>query len=118
MATNEPASSSEPLDPVFVHARREMRWILGVYGACLLWSVGWSGALGYGSGVEATSMVWGIPTWVFVAIVIPWLAADVFTVWFCFFYMVDDALDDGVAERVSKVDEDHVRGDAGEGTST
>ena len=38
------------------------------------------------------STVWGIPSWLFWGIAVPWLLADVFTLWFCFFYMKDGDL--------------------------
>ena len=92
MPSSPESDDSRPLDPVFVNARREAIWILGLYVACLIWSVGWSAALGYAPPSDEVTTVLGMPLWVFVAVALPWLAADVFTVWFCFFYMVDDDL--------------------------
>ena len=34
----------------------------------------------------------GMPSWVVWGIAVPWIVADIFTVWFCFFYMKDDDL--------------------------
>jgi hypothetical protein len=33
-----------------------------------------------------------MPGWVFWGILMPWLFADLATIWFCFVYMVDDPL--------------------------
>jgi len=33
-----------------------------------------------------------MPSWVVWGIAVPWIVADIFTVWFCFFYMKDDDL--------------------------
>ena len=37
----------------------------------------------------------GVPVWVFWSIVIPWMLANIFTFWFCLFYMADDDLGEG-----------------------
>lgn len=79
-------------DPVFVHARREALLILAVWASCLVWSVTWCYQNGFHLAPEEVTTVVGIPTWVFWGIVVPWLAADVFSIWFCFFYMVEDDL--------------------------
>jgi hypothetical protein len=49
-------------------------------------------------------MIMGIPTWLFWGIFMPWLAADAFTIWFCFFYMKDDEL--GEAHEGSDIEEE------------
>ena len=83
----------DPLDPVVVHARREALVILVAFGACLVWSVGWSSLAGYGEPApESLATVLGIPSWVFWGVLVPWLAADLFGLWFCFFFMADDPL--------------------------
>lgn len=91
-------------DPVFVHSRREALIIFCVWALALLWSVPFCYYNGFLSlsilGTEYTrsfdpesfDTILGMPAWVFGGIVLPWLAADVFTVWFCFFYMKEDDL--------------------------
>lgn len=68
-----------------------------MWGACLAWSVPYCyyfGYLGPDETVDSSniSLVMGIPSWAFWGIAAPWLAADVFTTWFCFWYMKDDDL--------------------------
>ncbi len=94
--TPEP-DSQDTWDPTYLHARREAWIILAVWGACLLWSVPYCYFTGYlqpGETVDSTTIktIFGIPTWAFWGIAVPWLLADVFTTWFCFFYMADDDL--------------------------
>jgi fatty acid desaturase len=113
-------STSSPrrdqLDPVLVHARREALVILAAFAVCLVWSVGWCYLAGYhepaGSGL---STVLGMPSWVFWGVLVPWLAADVFALWFCFFFVAADPLGesedergeaDGPAERLQTGEED------------
>ncbi len=93
MDRSPPTSEQERLDPVVVHARREAVVILAAFGACLVWSVTSCYLTGYGAPGEAElSTVLGMPSWVFWGVLVPWLAADVFGFWFCFFYMADDPL--------------------------
>ncbi len=90
-------SSSSPkrdrLDPVVVHARREAVVILLAFVACLIWSISCCHLLGYrGPDDGPVAKVLGMPSWVFWGVLVPWIAADVFAVWFCFCFMADDPL--------------------------
>ena len=94
--------SSTPLEaddlqftPVFVNSRREAIIIFCVWGLGLIWAVPFCYLNGYPAEVDATdfSTTLGIPTWLFWGILIPWIAADVFTTWFCFCFMKDDDLE-------------------------
>jgi hypothetical protein len=81
-------------DPVFLHARKEAVIIFLVWLATLLWAVPYCYLNGYMHNVEIDELatVWGMPSWIFWGILVPWLVADVFTTWFCFWYMADDDL--------------------------
>jgi len=81
-------------DPVFLHSRREAVIIFCLWVMALLWVVPFCYFNGYGGNVDPNtiSMIMGVPTWLFWGIFVPWLVADVFTIWFCFFYMKDDDL--------------------------
>lgn len=79
-------------DPVFIHSRREALVILAVWATCLVWSVSYCYLNGYRLSPEEVTTVWGVPTWVAFGIAVPWLLADVFSVWFCFFFMQEDDL--------------------------
>tara|TARA_B100000929_G_scaffold14483_1_gene11738 strand:+ start:1365 stop:1691 length:327 start_codon:yes stop_codon:yes gene_type:complete len=88
----EPANA--PWDPVFLESRREALVILLLWVAALLWAVPYCYLNGFPETfvAEEFSTVWGIPSWLFWGIAVPWLLADVFTLWFCFFYMKDGDL--------------------------
>ena len=87
------SSQRDQLDPVLVHARREALAILAAFTACLIWSVTWCYLAGYHQPAGAgLSTVLGVPSWVFWGVLVPWLGADVFALWFCFFFVADDPL--------------------------
>lgn len=99
-----PGSSSpqdrRSLDPVLKSARRETYVLLATFALFALWAVGWSYLFGYHRPTgEPVPTTFGIPSWVFWGILIPWLAADVFTVWFCFVFMTDVPLGDAEDEQ-------------------
>ena len=99
MSSSESASSeSRFLDPVLVHARREAVIILTVFGVCLIWSVSWCYWTGYNLPPDQpVAKVLGIPSWIFWGVVVPWLLADIFTIWFCLSYMAMDPLGEETA---------------------
>ena len=39
-----------------------------------------------------------MPSWVFWGVLLPWFVADLFALWFCFFFMADDPLQDAEHE--------------------
>ena len=92
-----PNATSTPinrLDPTLRHSRREAVVILIAFAALLIWSVTFCYLAGYHQPVEGRiAKVLGIPAWVFWGVLIPWLAADLFTIWFCFRFMANDPLD-------------------------
>ena len=79
-------------DPTFLHARREALIIFAVWVLALIWAVPYCYFNGYDIDTAILKTVWGVPAWVFWGIVAPWLAANVFTFWFCFSFMADDDL--------------------------
>ena len=105
-------------DPVFLHARREALVILVLFAVCLMWSMGvcyFAGYLAPGEDWPQAATVLGIPAWAFWGILVPWLAVDAFTIWFCFFYMKDDDL--GVAHEGEDLAEQIEHERASEGKS-
>ena len=95
-----PSTGDAParLDPVFVHARREALFILALWAACLIWTLGCSYLMGYNVEPEEISTIGGIPAWIVWGVGAPWLLATVVTVWFCFAFMVDDELGEAADE--------------------
>lgn len=79
---------------VFVNSRREAVVIFGAWFVALCWSVPYCYINGYGQQVDPATMstIMGVPSWLFGGILMPWIIADLFTIWVCFFYMQDDEL--------------------------
>lgn len=84
--------SERNYDPTFLNTRREAKVIFAVWVVALLWAVPACWLLGYGKPPGEITTVLGVPSWVFWGIAVPWLVADVFTIWFCSSVMVDDDL--------------------------
>ncbi len=114
----------EVYDPVFLNSRREAIIIFFVWMAALVWAVPYCyyyGFLPAGEEFDPHKMttVLGIPTWLFFGIAVPWLAADAFTTWFCFWYMKDDDLGEphegaDIAEEIHDMEERAARKEMGQ----
>jgi hypothetical protein len=87
-ATDEP----QRLDPVYVHARREAIEILAAWAVAMAWTIGYCAAFGYGLKADQIELLFGIPDWVFWGVVVPWLAASAFTLYFSLVRMKLDPL--------------------------
>lgn len=97
----EQSTEEYELDPVFVHSLREAKWILKVFCVFALYTVGYCYLFGFPpksiEGAENSALqaqVLGMPSWVWWGIVVPWLAANLVTAWFCFGKMQYDSLED------------------------
>ena len=96
-------------DSVFLHSRRETIVLLIAFAVFLFWSVGVSYVLGYEVDAgDITKSVLGIPRWVFWGVCVPWMAANVFTFWFAWFYMANDPLGEAADEQTVKQQQDGV----------
>jgi len=94
-STDEPGHGR--YSDIFLNSRREAILIFCVWAVGLAWAVPYCYLNGYPAEFDAASFstTFGIPTWLFWGILVPWIAADIFTTWFCFHFMTDDDL--GVA---------------------
>jgi hypothetical protein len=114
-STTAPDNPADEYDPVFLHSRREAVIIFGLWVVALLWSVPYCYFTGYGQFDAATfETVLGVPKWLFWGIFVPWLAADAFTIWFCFGYMKEDDLGEAhegadLAEEIAEMHADDDR---------
>lgn len=109
--TNDPSDRDTPAeepqyDPVFLNSRREAVFIFCVWAVALLWAVPFCYLNGYihDTDPQTMSTVWGIPAWLFWGIAVPWLVADVVTMWFCFRFMAHD--DIGEAHEGADIEEE------------
>ena len=82
-------------DPVFFSSLREARWILAMWVGCFVWTLTASLTMGYPDTVDPETFptVLGIPAWVAWGIGLPWLIANVVTIWFCLTQMDDAELE-------------------------
>jgi hypothetical protein len=73
----------------------ELKWMVATWVVFFAWVIGYSSVAGYAAAeTAAVQMVWGIPRWVFFGWVIPLLAANAFTIWFCLFKMQDEPMEE------------------------
>ena len=92
---------------LFRHARREALFVLTVWVLALVWAVGYCYLRGYQHAPDSwvvraglakvrtpddLRLYAGLPDWVLVGIVLPWLACTAITIGFCLFVMQDDDL--------------------------
>lgn len=88
-------SDRDSFDPVFTNAKRETTVLLMTFLVFLFWSVGVSFYLGYGVEPEIIqTRIWGMPRWVFWGVLVPWGVATLFTIWFAWFFMMNDSLEE------------------------
>ena len=106
MPDTEPTDQQYELDPVFLHSRRELWIIFGLWAVGLLWAVPFCYITGYlhGRNPSEFTTILGMPAWLFWGIAVPWVVADIFTTWFCFCYMKNDDL--GEAHEGADIEED------------
>lgn len=89
-------------DPVVTHSQREALVILVAFVMFMVWSISACYMTGYHEpGGQSPDRVFGMPSWVFWGVLVPWLAADVFSLWFCLFFMADDPLQEADEEAAS-----------------
>lgn len=81
-------------DPLFVDSLRESGWILLMWVCCFIWTLAVCLTYGYQENVDPAtfSKVFGMPAWVAYGIALPWIIADIVTIWFCLFQMKDGDL--------------------------
>ena len=84
-------------DPVLVHARREGIIITAVWLVSTVYCCAYCYLYGYNRpgqalGPEDVHPTFGMPSWVFWGIMVPWGFCALFTFWFTGFYMSDDDL--------------------------
>ncbi len=109
-------SSERPNDPVFLHARREAIVIVSLWLLAMLWVVPYCYLNGFHpvSNPADLKTIWGIPSWVFWGVGVPWLVCDVIAIGLCLFFIKDDDL--GEAHEGADLAEDQRRLHEGETT--
>ena len=80
-------------DRVFLQSRRELIGILIIWFLLAVWVVGGAWYSAYTTPSDELSLVWGIPSWVFWSVGVPWMVANLLIIWFCTRFMKDQSLE-------------------------
>lgn len=94
-------------DPLFIHARREAVFIFLLWLACLAWCVPYCYINGYVPVDQEVELLWGLPKWIVLGILGPWLIADVVTILFCIFIFREDDLGEAGDEEMGHEEMGH-----------
>ena len=79
----------------FRQSKRELWYMLGGWVAAFLWVVGYAKFSTYSLDPgEPLDLVFGIPKWVFYGWLLPLLAANIYTLWFCLRFMKDEPMEE------------------------
>jgi hypothetical protein len=95
-------SAPEKLDPVFLNSRRETLFALITWLVFCIWVVGLCVSRGYDIDPAKLETTMGMPSWIFWGVGLPWLMANVVTIWFALKFMVDDPLEEPATDADSK----------------
>ena len=85
-------------DDFFLHSRREAGIILLTWAVLFIWVIGYTSRRAYQLDPDSLETVWGMPSWMFWGVGLPWLLATLFTLWFSFGYMRDGELESVAGE--------------------
>jgi Protein of unknown function (DUF997) len=76
--------------PLLKQSRREAVWSLVLWLFAALWTLGYCGYYGYPPQPEPT-FIYGVPTWVFWGIFVPWCICTLLSCLFALCFMQSDA---------------------------
>ena len=84
-------SSKANYSPFYLQSLKEL-WVLIVgFSFFLAWSTIACYTIGYRAPeVVAAEITFGVPSWIFWGIALPWTAASLFTIWYALFFIQDD----------------------------
>ncbi len=88
----KPSTEHPDYDPLFVNSRREAIFIFCLWAACLVWCVPYCYINGYVPEDQEVAILWGLPQWIVLGILVPWLIANVIAILFCIFIFREDDL--------------------------
>lgn len=95
MSEPKPKASQGEWDATYLHSLREAYVIIALFAFFCIWSIYVCytyGYLGEGETRADVPTVFGMPSWAFWGICLPWIGVDIVAVWFCFFFMEADDL--------------------------
>ena len=91
--SNIAANDKGDWDAVFLQSRRELIGILLIWLVFAAWVLGAAYFLAYAEPEGEVPLVLGMPAWVFWAVGVPWLGANIVIIAFCMGFMKDQSLD-------------------------
>ncbi len=91
---NEPEPEPTIDDPLVTHSLREAKWIVVVWVVAFVWVVGYCSRYGYYREGETTTIIGGMPAWVFWGVALPWVVATIVSSWFALRCIADESLVD------------------------
>ena len=80
-------------DPVYASSRREMWIIFAIWGIFCVWVVGYCKFNAFAESVGEVALLFGMPSWVFWGVAVPWIVATTFSIVFALFFMTDHDLE-------------------------
>jgi hypothetical protein len=102
------ALSGTPPESLLKSARRELVVSATVWLIALVWSVGYCAKYGYHfKTVDELTFVFGIPSWIFYGVFLPWGLCTAFSGAFAFGFMQDAELGEPVEEPPSVLEGDN-----------
>ncbi len=101
-----PDNENEEYDPDFLRSRREAFWIVAAWAVCMVWTLGYGALFGYDLDAEKVTTTFGMPTWIFWGVALPWFLATVFSIWFAVRVIGDHALDEVEGESEDGTEEE------------
>lgn len=95
MPTTKPPESpdKESLDSSYRQSLRELRFILAAWVGFALWIVGVGALTAFHAPGEEVPLLLGMPRWVVLSVILPWLAAFGLIYWFALKFMKDTNLE-------------------------
>jgi fatty acid desaturase len=81
-------------DPLYINSRREALVLLAIFAAASIYTIVVCWIFGYGRDPSEVATYLGIPDWVMWGVFLPWTVCALVTVWFCFYFMADDPLEE------------------------
>lgn len=83
----------QELDPLCVSALLEFKGILIAWAVNFIWTIGFCLAAGYDVDETQISLVFGMPSWVFWGVMLPWFVVSVYSIWFALTQIADHSLE-------------------------
>jgi hypothetical protein len=79
-------------DPILRSSRREAIVVFAIWAIACLYSVGYCYLFGYHRTAESIRYYAGVPDWVFLGLLAPWMLCTMLSFWISNYFMTDDDL--------------------------